>query len=392
MPGDGGELGEQEADVYRRVSAENAERLATVVRAGDVVLLHDPQTAGLVARLKKRGAKVVWRSHVGAEVPNERVRRAWEFVSPHLPQADARVFSRRAYIPPWLEEEALSEVIQPSIDVFSPKNQEMSEDVVRAILGHIGVVSAQGAEAVPTFLKADGSPGRVDRRCSVVSEGPPGIGVPLVVQISRWDRLKDPEGVMRGFVDHVAPQDADAQLVLGGPAVTGVADDPEGAEIFAQVERSWSELPAAERRRVHLVSFPMEDIDENAAMVNAVQRHATVVVQKSLEEGFGLTVAEAMWKSRPVVACAVGGIPDQIEDGVTGLLLEDPADLERFAERTLELLRDAGAREAIGRNAHEHVRGHFLVNRHALQYIGLFVRLLAGDAVPGARGAQRLLG
>ena len=145
------------------------------------------------------------------------------------------------------------------------------------------------------------------------------LDTPLVAQVSRWDRLKDPVGVLAGFAEHVHLDHEDPHLVLAGPDVAAVADDPEGAEVLAEVEAVWHALPRAVRRRVHLALLPMEDADENAVIVNALQRRADVVVQKSIAEGFGLTVAEAMWKGRPVVASRVGGIQDQIEDGVTGL-------------------------------------------------------------------------
>jgi trehalose synthase len=142
------------------------------------------------------------------------------------------------------------------------------------------------------------------------------------------------------------------------------------------VEVEWRQLPHAPRSRVHLACLPMGDIEENAAIVNALQRHATVVVQKSLQEGFGLTVAEAMWKARPVVASAVGGILDQVEDGVTGVLLEDPADLDTFGKLVLGLLEDPERAHDIGLRAREHVRRHFLANRHAVQYIELFASII----------------
>jgi trehalose synthase len=196
-----------------------------------------------------------------------------------------------------------------------------------------------------------------------------------VVQVSRWDRLKDHEGVMTGFAEHVAPATG-AHLILAGPNVSAVADDPEGAEVLNEVWAAWRELPHARRSRVHLSCLPMADIEENAAIVNALQRHATVVVQKSLEEGFGLTVAEAMWKSRPVVASAVGGIQDQIQDGVTGVLLEDPTDIDTFGRLVLDLLNDPQRAQEIGARAREHVRRNFLANRHAVQYIDLFASVI----------------
>jgi trehalose synthase len=374
-PGDGGALGDQERSIYEAVSNANAEQIAAVVRPTDIVLAHDPQTAGMVPRLKETGAHVVWRSHIGAEHPSELVDAAWRFLEDFLAAAHACIFSRRAYVPDWAN--ALrTEIIQPSIDVFSPKNQELDEASIRAILTHVGLAVDSAGDDPPLYVHQDGTPGRVDRLCEVLSTGPPpAYDDPLVVQVSRWDRLKDPMGVMIGFAEHIAAA-TDAHLILAGPSVHSVADDPEGAEVLDEVERAWRELPHARRSRVHLACLPMADIEENAAIVNALQRHATVVVQKSIMEGFGLTVAEAMWKSRPVVASAVGGIQDQIEEGVTGLLLEDPNDLDAFGHKTLSVLRDPTVGRDLGERAHELVRRQFLANRHALQYIALFGSIL----------------
>ena len=373
-PGDGGELGAEEQRIYEQVTAANAEHVAALVRDTDIVLLHDPQTAGMVPRLKQTGAHIVWRSHIGAEQPNELVLAGWRFLEGHLLAADACVFSRHSYVPDWAN--ALrTEVIQPSIDVFSPKNQDLDESTTHAILAHVGL-AVDSHDGLPVFTRHDGTPGRVDRMCEVLSTGPPPrIDEPLVVQVSRWDRLKDHIGVMQGFAEHVAPATG-AHLILAGPNVNAVADDPEGAEVLDEAEAAWRELPAARRSRVHLSCLPMADIEENAAIVNALQRHATIVVQKSLQEGFGLTVAEAMWKSRPVVASAVGGIQDQIEDGVTGVLLEDPTDLDTFGRLVRELLDDPERARQIGARAREYVRSHFLANRHAAQYIELFASII----------------
>jgi len=147
--------------------------------------------------------------------------------------------------------------------------------------------------------------------------------------------------------------------------------------VLREVEAAWRGLDPQVRNRVHLACLPMENLEENAAIVNALQRQATVVVQKSLREGFGLTVTEAMWKARPVIASATGGIRDQIVDGVTGLLLPDPYDLEAFGAATLELLEAPVRARRIGEAAHESVRKSFLENRHTLQYVDLLGRLLA---------------
>jgi trehalose synthase len=155
-----------------------------------------------------------------------------------------------------------------------------------------------------------------------------------------------------------------------------VADDPEGAQVLADCRAQWRDLPAAARARVLLVTLPLDDVEENAAMVNAIQRHAAVIVQKSLAEGFGLTVAEGMWKARPVIGSAVGGILDQIADG-TGLLLPDPADLAAFGSAVRQLLDNPDKAERMGKAAQEHIREHYVGDRHLLQWAQLIEALMA---------------
>jgi len=199
---------------------------------------------------------------------------------------------------------------------------------------------------------------------------------PVLVQVSRWDRLKDMAGVMRGFADHVAPG-GDGYLMLVGPAVKDVSDDPEGAAVYGECLLQWRDLSPAARTRILLVTLPLDDIDENAAMVNALQRHATVIAQKSLAEGFGLTVAEGMWKGRPVIGSAVGGIIDQIAKG-TGILLPDPADLTAFGSAACRLLGDQDKAARMGQAAHAHVREQYVGDAHLLRYAQLLGTLI-GD-------------
>ena len=158
--------------------------------------------------------------------------------------------------------------------------------------------------------------------------------------------------------------------MLAGPAAAGVADDPEGADVLAEVIAAWHRLPLASRAHVHIACLPMDDASENAAMVNALQRHADVVVQKSLAEGFGLTVAEAMWKGRPVVVAGVGGILDQVTDGVTGLVV-DPTDLEAFGAAVSRLLTDGPLSERLARAARDRVEQDYLEPRHLHQWVDL---------------------
>jgi len=375
--GDGTPLDEKARETYEATMRRNAPYLVALVRPDDVVLLHDPQTAGLARALMNAGARVVWRCHIGIDHPNDEARKGWEFLQPYLEPIPAYVFTRQAYVPEFCDH-GKSVVIQPSIDVFSAKNQELSETAVRTILVHTGLVEGPPpADADHGFLRDDGSPGRVARRAEVVRLGrAPDWETPLIVQISRWDPLKDMKGVMLGFAKLCESEcPVRPELVLGGPDVRGVTDDPEGAEVFADVVEAWRGLPDAVRDRVHLASLPTDDVQENAAIVNALQRHASVIVQKSLQEGFGLTVTEAMWKGRAVVASAVGGIQDQIEDGVNGVLLKDPTDLDALAGQLCELLCHPERIELLGARAKERARQEFLGLDHLLKYAGLMDRI-----------------
>ena len=305
-PGDGASLAQSERNHYLGVSHANAEALCRRVNPGDVVLLHDPQTAGLVSPLRERGAAVVWRCHVGSDVYREYVVSAWDFLRAHLTGADTYVFSRRAFVPPWLDDGAPVAIIPPSIDPFSAKNQRLSVETVHSILAASGFLD--GDPRTPaSFTRRDGIESKVRQRVRAVrGDLPIPREAPLVVQVSRWDRLKDMAGVMRAFATYVSH--SGAYLALVGPDVQGVADDPEGQLVLEECAAEWDALSDEVQRRVLLVSVPMDDVEENAATINALQQHARVVVQKSLAEGFGLTVSEAMWKARPVIASPVGGI------------------------------------------------------------------------------------
>jgi trehalose synthase len=344
-----GDFTKKDRKHYDKVMARNP--VQDLVGRGDIVLLHDPQTAGLVEPVRAKGASAAWRSHIGLDTRNEVSVQAWEFLRPYVEPADALVFSRLQYVPSWADDRKVW-LIPPSIDPLSAKNRELSPAECRAVLSGTGLP--------------------LDDR--------------LVVQVSRWDRLKDMPGVMEGF--RRADPPADVHLVLAGPAVAGVTDDPEGAEVFAQCQAARAELPELIRDRVHLASIPMDDIERNAMIINALQRQAAIIVQKSLAEGFGLTVTEAMWKGRPVIASAVGGIKDQIQSERTGLLVTGPADpgsnsdpasredLDEFADVLHRLLYDDILAARLGRAARVRVREYYLDDRQLIQSASLFEALM----------------
>jgi len=353
VPGDAGELGGDEGSHYRSILESNAAVLVRRVEPGDIVILHDPQTAGLASHLVGRGARVVWRCHIGADLPNAHTREAWNFLLPHLAECQAIVFSRAAFVPPELSSADVW-IIEPSIDPLSPKNHSLAPDRVTDLLVRIGLLPGERPVSGTAVLGGAGpfSPG--DR---------------IVVQVSRWDHLKDMIGVLQGFAEHVVGHN-DARLALVGPSVDGVVDDPEGSQVLAECLAAWEALPERARAGVRLVALPMDDVVTNALMVNATQRHASLVVQKSLQEGFGLTVSEAMWKSRPVVASAVGGIIDQVPPDA-GVLLDDPRDLDLFGRTVRSLLERPDELVALGRRGRQHVRDHFLSDRHLIDYARL---------------------
>lgn len=380
-PGDGGPLAEDEHEVFERVLADNLTTLRTVVNAGDIVMLHDPQTAGLAPGLQDLDVHVVWRCHVGRDVPNECTDLAWTFLRGYLEGCEAFVFSLPEYAPDWVPRERLV-VIPPSIDPFTAKNADLDPATVEAVLAQVSLVSGADLDGDVDFTRRDGSTGTLWRHTGLLEDGsePPPFDARLIVQVSRWDRLKDMPGVMDGFVRLVEDgRHPDAHLVLAGPATAGVSDDPEGAEVLEECRLRWRALPPELRRRVHLVSVPMEDVDANALIINALQRHAYAVVQKSLVEGFGLTVTEAMWKGRPVIASKVGGIRSQIVHERDGLLLEDPYDPDELAAALDRVLSDPDLAATLGANARDRVLTDFLGARHLEQYVDLFASLASRD-------------
>jgi trehalose synthase len=353
--GDGGDLDEAERRHYEEVTGRNAEQLAALVRPGDVAVVHDPQPAGLISRLVAAGVHVVWTCHVGIDTPNNVTRSAWRFLQPFVEPASAYVFTRASYVWDDLDRRKVV-LIPPCIDPLALKNVELLDSQREAIVGITGLATPR-ADGRPSFERPDGTVGEVVRRADVLEVMRVPADAPIVTQVSRWDRLKDPVGVLRGFAAERGI--GDAHLILAGPAPSSVADDPEAEVVLSELRDVWAEQPMGLRERIHIANLPTDDVDENAIIVNALQRRADVVVQKSLAEGFGLTVTEAMWKRRPIVASAVGGILEQIENGEQGVLV-DPSDLAAFGDALRGLLSAPEHAAALGQAAHERARDRFL--------------------------------
>jgi trehalose synthase len=313
-----GVLSDEDQDWYHEVNRRAAASLAL---DGDLVFIHDPQPAALVMHRRRPGQRWVWRCHIDLSHARSA---AWEFLAPVVGRYDAAVFSHVAFAPALPVPAFLA---PPSIDPFADKNRELAEDEIDAALDRLDLPARK----------------------------------PWITQVSRFDRLKDPIGVLEAFT--LVRQREQAHLVLAG----GTADDdPEGAQVLAEVRER-----AAGRSDVSILALS----PDAHLVINALQQRSTVVLQKSLREGFALTVSEALWKRRAVVAGAVGGIPLQILHERTGLLVRS---IEGCAYQLTRLLRAPELRRRLGTAGREHVRRHFLHPREARDYLAVFARLLEG--------------
>jgi trehalose synthase len=303
------EITPQMLDVFRANTEMN---LSEIRLTGDVVMIHDPQPVGLIELSREAGRNWVWRCHIDVSNADPSV---WNFLCPYVSRYCAAVFS----MPEFSQQLPIPQFrVPPSIDPLSEKNRSLQKLEVLSVLEKYGIDS--------------------DR--------------PVLTQISRFDRLKDPLGVIAAYC--LVKKRYDCQLVLAGG---GADDDPEGAEVLREVR-----VAAAEDPDIHVLLLPpFSDFE-----INALVRGSTVVIQKSLREGFGLTVSEALWKRKPVVAGAVGGIKLQVIDGITGFLVHS---VEGAASQIAHLLRNRWLRERMGENGHNHVKQNFLLTRQVRDYI-----------------------
>ena len=372
--GDGGKLGDKQRDLYEHVLSSNADNVVDEVREGDVVILHDPPTAGLAKAFRHAGATVIWRCHLGGGQGGEEAERAWAFLDRYLEDVDLVVVSREEYRPPFIEPERCT-VVKPSINPDSPKNRVLDLDEAWSVARLAGIFAGEPPfDAIP-FVHEDGRPDAIRQMPSLAGAGlPVPTGVRTIVQVGRWDRLKGAKELIDAFVSNLDTLPDDAHLLIVGPDPDPGRDD-DSAEVLGEVLDRWDLLPDSVAGRVHIAAVPTHDREINATVVNAVQRVADVVTQRSLVEAFGLPVAEAMWKKAAVVASAVGGIQDQIADGVDGALV-DPVDARAWAEAAADLLRFPQRAREMGTAAHESVRREFLPDRHLCEVVGAIDRAL----------------
>lgn len=312
------EIDQKDFDIFLETSLKNIDQMDI---CGDIVFVHDPQPIALIK--KRSDNKWIWRCHIDISNPNQK---AWSFLKDFVAEYDAAVYSSPAFSQRLSIRQFL---ITPSIDPLSDKNKELSKSTIDAVLNKYGISKDK----------------------------------PIITQISRFDRLKDPLGVIQAFLK--AKRYNDCQLILAGGTA---GDDPEGLKVLEEVRDR-----AKEDSDIHILLLPQDDIE-----VNALQRASTIIVQKSIKEGFGLTVAEALWKGKPVVASAVGGIPLQIKHKYSGLLCHS---IDGAAFAIKQLLNSPDYAKKLGENGKEHIRSNFLITRHIRDYMLLSLGIYSSEDV-----------
>jgi trehalose synthase len=299
-------------EIFLAYNEQNRERLHF---EEEMVVVHDPQPLGLICSRDQSRSSWVWRCHIDLSNPNEDV---WEFLRPFVERFDAAIFSSQSFA---RQLPITQYLFYPCIDPLSEKNRDLPDTVVQKVCDEFGIDRSR----------------------------------PIVTQVSRFDRLKDPVGVVRAY--KLAKKYVDCQLVLAGG---GASDDPEGAAVLAEVKNEAGNDPD-----IIILDLPPWCAHE----INAIQRASTLVVQKSLREGFGLTVTEALWKAKPTIASAVGGIPNQIIHKLTGVLVHS---VEGCAFQIRYLLTHPDFAKRIGANGREHVKENFLMTTDVKRWLLLF--------------------
>lgn len=379
------DLGDDARALYHRVSRDTAQAIGQSIAPGDVLVMHDPQPLGAGALLRNRmDIAAIWRCHIGLDRETPQTRAAWAFLAEFASAYDQAVFTAPEYIPGCLAGRA--RIIHPGIDPLSHKNRDLSVHKLVGILANGALLRAPGPMLTPPFhqqaerLQSDGT--------FAPATEPDDLGLlhrPIVTQISRWDRLKGFMPLMEGFIalkrglaNRASLHERHrrsvqlARLVLAGPNPASIQDDPEGKEVLAELCQAYAGLNGELQKDIAIVVLPMRSKKHNALLVNALQRCSDIVVQNSLQEGFGLTATEAMWKRIAVMGSHAAGLRQQIRPDLDGHLVADPQDAREIAAALDGLLRDPWKREMLGRSAQQRVHDDFLIFTQVRHWLVLF--------------------
>jgi len=378
-------ISEEEKIVFEAVNKENADDFAkNHLGEDDIVIIHDPQPMAMIQYLKSKFPKVkfIWRCHIGLDSDTPETDAVWAFLKPYLLQYDHSIFTAPEYIPKYLSSSV--SIIHPSLAPLSHKNRELRLNKFTGILYSADLLPQRHNVINPAF---ENTVKRVQADGGVDSPWKPNdfefLYSPLILQVSRWDRLKGFIGLMKGFthlkqnIDKYQKSEQHkrtlsiARLALAGPDPAFIQDDPEGVEVIKELIEFYTNLSSEVQKDIAILQLPMQSAKENALIVNALQRCSTVVVQNSLQEGFGLTVTEAMWKNITVVAAAACGIRQQIRDGIDGRLIQDANDAEEIAQVLADVFESDKQAEVYAQNAQKRVYNEFLVFTQIRKYMNL---------------------
>lgn len=379
---------EEDREVYERVNTQNLDKALEFIQDGDIVVIHDPQPMPLGRMIRKqRDVKLVWRCHIGLESENDTTKAVWEFLSPYFNDYDHFVYSLPSYVPEILKDRTA--IIPPAIDPLSHKNRMLWMSKCLGILQQSGVIREQLPMLYPNYkhqvrrVMPDGSFDTVnhDSELDIIFH-------PTVLQISRWDRLKGFKELMEAFIlmkrENEKKTDKSSlayrrirhcRLVLGGPDPAFVSDDPEGMEVLNELIQQYKDLSVDLQRAIALLLLPLDNPKENALIVNALQLSATIVVQNSIQEGFGLTATEAMWKKRPVLVSGAAGLRAQVQHDVNGKINPDPTNIPELAKCLEEMLSNPLERDKWGFNGQVRVINKFTLFSQIKSWLSLLSSL-----------------
>ena len=381
-----GQFSQEDLEVYEKENQKNLEKALEFIQDGDLVVIHDPQPMPLGKMIRAhKDVKLVWRCHIGLEEQTETTRNVWNFLQPYLDSYDHFVFSLPSYVPDQIKSKTT--MIPPAIDPLSHKNRTLWMAKCVGILQQSGITNHHTPLLYPFYkhqvrrVMPDGSFNEVNHHSDLDI-----IYRPVVLQISRWDRLKGFKELMDAFIlmkrENEKNKDQSTigykrikytRLVFGGPDPAFVSDDPEGMEVLNELIDQYKSVDEGLQNDIAILLLPLDNPKENALIVNALQRSSSFVVQNSIQEGFGLTATEAMWKQRPVLVSGAAGLKFQVEHGVNGQINNNPKDIEKLAGTLEKMLNSPKERDKWGFNARNRVIDKFTL----FSQINNWLKLLA---------------
>ncbi|NNL07723.1 MAG: glycosyltransferase [Croceitalea sp.] len=378
---------EEDRKVFERVNQQNLEVALSMINDGDTIVIHDPQPMPLAAMIKKnKQVSLIWRCHIGLDRKTKVTKAVWSFLAPYLSSYDHYVFSLQEYVPKILR--ANTSIIPPAIDPLSHKNRALQLHKCIGILFQSGIID-DGKKILYHKYKhqvrrvmPDGSFDRPNAKNELNF-----IYRPIVTEISRWDRLKGFKELMQAFIKikldnrkHGDPKSLEYKriemslLVLGGPDPAFVSDDPEGQEVLQELIQEYQNIDAQLQNDIAILLLPLDNPKENALIVNALQLSSSIVVQNSIQEGFGLTATEAMWKKTPVLVSGAAGLRFQVEHNKNGKINEDPTDIVSLSKTLAYMLNHPKERDKWAFNGQLRVIQNFTLFNQLVQWLNLLAK------------------